>query len=438
VAHFQILYVAVFAGTAFLALTLAWVLWKQRQAFQATAVVALMLGVAGWCAAEAAVWLMPTQPLQVAMIRLVYVGASVVAVSYLVFALQIAGMRSWLVLRSILVVSFVPVLMCVLVVLNPGGLAETSYEAEVVGSYTHYVARYGPLLWVYIGVNCIVLLVSFGLVARAFVRSEGVDRAQRGLVLFGSLMPLIVIAENQLGSLRVEGLEAAAFFVTGVFYVFAIARGTVLDASGGLVTAGALAEANTTKLMLDTANVFLASEFEEAQLEAHVLYDQATRDPLTGLYNRRAMNEYLAREMGRFLRTGEPVALLMLDVDQLKEINDTLSHSAGDVALVSVADTLLMGARSIDVVCRLGGDEFVIIMSGADATAAAQRAEELCGRIKLLTAREDGRTIPLSVSIGVAAAPSHGSSSKDLMAAADRALHQAKQAGRSRVEVAEV
>jgi diguanylate cyclase (GGDEF)-like protein len=433
--RFQLLYIAVFSGTALLSLVLGWVMWRQRQAFQATAVVALMLGVAVWCAAEAALWWAPTLFLQVAMIRITYVGAAIVIAAYAVFALQIAQVTSWLTRRRIMYVCALPALLGTVSVVNPGGLVEAGYFSETLGSYTHYGVQYGPLLWAYIVVNGIIMLASCGLVARAFFRSAGVQRAQSGLVLIGSLVPLVVGVVNQLSFYPVEGLEAASCFFTGVFYVFAIARGTVVDESGRLVTAATLSEAAGVTDMLDAANVFLIGELEAAQLRERSLYEQATRDPLTGLYNRRAMNEYLAREMARFARTQEPVALLMLDVDRLKLLNDSLSHSAGDAALVAVAETLLVGARSVDVVCRFGGDEFVIIMSGADAEAAYRRAEELRERVGELAVGEQESVMPLSLSIGVAMAPADGVTAVDLMVAADRALHAAKEAGRDQVAV---
>jgi diguanylate cyclase (GGDEF)-like protein len=125
----------------------------------------------------------------------------------------------------------------------------------------------------------------------------------------------------------------------------------------------------------------------------------------------------------------------MLDVDQLKRINDSLSHAAGDEALIAVGDNLLLGARPMDTVCRLGGDEFLIIMSGADEETALARAEELRKRIDGLTVSMGDREMPISVSIGVAAAPVHGRGAAEIMAAADEALHAAKAAGRDRVEV---
>ena len=136
------------------------------------------------------------------------------------------------------------------------------------------------------------------------------------------------------------------------------------------------------------------------------------------------------------MRTGSPFALLMVDVDQLKRVNDSLSHAAGDAVLVAVSESLLVGSRAMDIVCRFGGDEFVLIMSGTDAEAALKRAEELRERAEALTVRLGDLGISISVSIGVATAPEHGTNAAQLMTAADEALHVAKESGRNRVEVA--
>lgn len=160
---------------------------------------------------------------------------------------------------------------------------------------------------------------------------------------------------------------------------------------------------------------------------------QSTRDALTGLYNRRYMEESLDRELHRAAREEQSLALLMLDLDNFKRFNDRLGHAAGDALLRSLGEYLLNQVRREDVPCRYGGEEFVVILPKASKDDAHRRAERL---------REDARAqwIPygpgVTVSIGVAAYPEDGMSARALLDAADTALYKAKAEGRDRVVAA--
>ncbi len=165
---------------------------------------------------------------------------------------------------------------------------------------------------------------------------------------------------------------------------------------------------------------------------------QSVRDPLTGLFNRRHMEEMLELELRRAVRTGTPVALLMIDIDQFKEFNDTFSHEAGDLVLREFGLLLRLQVRGGDVACRYGGEEFLLIMAETDVQSARQRAEALRERIAALQVRYRGENLrQITVSIGVAAFPAHGSSAAQMISAADAALYRAKHHGRDRVVVAE-
>ena len=168
-----------------------------------------------------------------------------------------------------------------------------------------------------------------------------------------------------------------------------------------------------------------------------VLRNQSIRDPLTGLFNRRFMEESLEREVRRSSRNKEGVALLMLDLDHFKLFNDTFGHQAGDVLLRELGDFLSQGTRRQDVACRYGGEEFLIVLSGASVDAACKRAELLREDLKQLTVRHAGQVLGrVTVSIGVSSYPDHGATVEELVHAADQALYRAKREGRDRVVVA--
>ena len=165
---------------------------------------------------------------------------------------------------------------------------------------------------------------------------------------------------------------------------------------------------------------------------------QAVRDPLTGLYNRRYMQEFLDRELHSARRKHRPVAVMMLDLDNFKRYNDHFGHSAGDAALTSVGETLIRCLRAEDVACRYGGEEFALILPECSLTHAIVRAEEIRKRLTEYRAKPDQQPdqppIPgLTVSIGVAAFDETTDRVDLLLKFADEALYQAKREGRDRV-----
>jgi len=164
---------------------------------------------------------------------------------------------------------------------------------------------------------------------------------------------------------------------------------------------------------------------------------QSVRDSLTGLFNRRHMEESLARELLRAARNHKPVAVLMLDLDHFKRFNDSFGHEAGDILLRELGSLLASQIRGGDIACRYGGEEFLIILVDADVDAAAHRAETLKEQIRNMHIHDRGRTLPqVTVSMGVAGFPAHGTSAQQIINCADRALYQAKTSGRDRVVVA--
>jgi len=167
------------------------------------------------------------------------------------------------------------------------------------------------------------------------------------------------------------------------------------------------------------------------------LREQSARDQLTGLFNRRYMEESLDRELRRASREDYTLGLLMMDLDHFKDLNDGFGHAAGDLMLRAVGGFLGSAVRGDDVACRFGGEEFVVILPRASRENTRRRAEGLRQGMKRLQPEPSGPgRASLTISIGVACAPEHGETREQLVHAADVALYRAKTLGRDRVEVA--
>lgn len=163
------------------------------------------------------------------------------------------------------------------------------------------------------------------------------------------------------------------------------------------------------------------------------LREQALCDPLTGLYNRRYLDEFFAREQARVQREGLPLALALIDLDHFKQLNDEYGHLVGDDVLKGVAQHLLGSLRSTDAVFRIGGEEFLMILPGAGPDEALARLQAICAQLagSVLATRSGERQVTLSA--GVANWPQQGRQLDELLQAADAALYEAKRAGRNRV-----
>ncbi|HEX9302856.1 MAG TPA: diguanylate cyclase [Thermoanaerobaculia bacterium] len=160
------------------------------------------------------------------------------------------------------------------------------------------------------------------------------------------------------------------------------------------------------------------------------------RDPLTGLFNRRYLEESLDRELRRAERRSLPVAILMLDVDQFKHFNETFGHEAGDLVLKEVAMLLKRNSRAEDIACRYGGEEFTLILPEMTLEHAKERAQQINEAVRQLRVLQGQQFLgPVTISVGVAIFPTDGSNARDVLRAADGALYRAKQCGRDRVEV---
>jgi len=161
---------------------------------------------------------------------------------------------------------------------------------------------------------------------------------------------------------------------------------------------------------------------------------QSIRDPLTGLLNRRYLEESLPRELELSRRENQSLAVLMIDVDHFKKFNDTYGHDAGDQALRLIGQQFLAEFRGSDIACRLGGEEFAIIMPRTDMAQAQVRAEMLCQKLRQISFAHHGAVVAnIAISVGIACCPEHGHTMAGLVDAADQALYRAKREGRDRV-----
>jgi diguanylate cyclase (GGDEF)-like protein/PAS domain S-box-containing protein len=166
------------------------------------------------------------------------------------------------------------------------------------------------------------------------------------------------------------------------------------------------------------------------------LRSQSIRDPLTGLFNRRYMEESLEREMRRAARGGHPVGIIMLDLDDFKGFNDAHGHDAGDTLLRMVGTTLQRAVRAEDIACRYGGEEFALILPDAALGEAVSRAEAIREAVRALAIEHRRQQVTgVTISAGVAVFPEHGPAGHAVLRAADAALYQAKAAGRDAVYV---
>ncbi|EDX74773.1 PAS fold family [Coleofasciculus chthonoplastes PCC 7420] len=167
------------------------------------------------------------------------------------------------------------------------------------------------------------------------------------------------------------------------------------------------------------------------------LSQQSIRDALTGLFNRRYMEESLEREIHRAQRHQRPMGIIMLDIDHFKHFNDTFGHEAGDAVLRELGIFLQRSIRASDIACRYGGEELMLILPDASLADTKQRAEQIRHDVKGLQIEYHHKLLDaIAISVGVAAFAEHGSTAQELIAAADRALYQAKAQGRDRVVTA--
>jgi diguanylate cyclase (GGDEF)-like protein len=164
------------------------------------------------------------------------------------------------------------------------------------------------------------------------------------------------------------------------------------------------------------------------------LRDQVVHDGLTGLHNRRYLEESLGREESRARRSSQPFGVMMIDIDNFKRFNDTLGHAAGDAVLRAIGQYMLSAARGEDIASRYGGEEFVLVMAPAQLGTVSERAEKLRRGVQDLEIEYEGQRVgPITISIGIGIFPDHGETGQEVLRVADAALYEAKRSGRNRV-----
>ena len=207
----------------------------------------------------------------------------------------------------------------------------------------------------------------------------------------------------------------------GVFHLREKAAGEVAEA------VGQLAKTVAEHVALAFANLRLRE----------MLRSQSIRDSLTGMFNRRYMEESLEREIRRAERSHRNVGIVMLDIDHFKGFNDTCGHDAGDALLSALGEFLRNNVRAEDIACRYGGEEFALILPDATSEMTHKRAEQILQGARCLEVAFDGAPLgPITLSLGVATYPENGPSGDLVMRAADTALYEAKKSGRNRVMLA--
>ncbi len=208
----------------------------------------------------------------------------------------------------------------------------------------------------------------------------------------------------------------------------------IVVTSAQLPTREAVVEAGYVSVALVTIAALLTTSTErQARLVAR-LEEMAAIDPLTGLVTRRVLDEAASSALSG-ANSDEGTSLILLDVDNFKTINDQLGHPAGDSVLVQLAELMVRQARGSDVVCRLGGDEIAVLLPGCSREVAVRRADTMLADVKGHAFAVEGRgeDLSVSVSLGLAHAPSDAYDLRTLYSAADAALYQAKRSGRGRV-----
>jgi len=203
--------------------------------------------------------------------------------------------------------------------------------------------------------------------------------------------------------------------------------------NGRLMVFRDITERKQVEKRLRAVNERLQNQLIEIGYLQSQLREQAIRDPLTNLFNRRYLEETLDHELERAAREGYPICIEMIDLDHFKRINDTYGHEAGDQLLKAIANTLSKETRRGDFTCRFGGEEFVIVMPNINRGVAYQRARELRRTLNSLRVEYGIYELNTTISMGIACYPKDGKSRESILRAADRAMYGAKEAGRNHI-----
>lgn len=249
----------------------------------------------------------------------------------------------------------------------------------------------------------------------------------------------LIVAENA-GWLRQPFYDVGVTQWVTFTTLFGLTSGLTYYINQGTKSALALArkeieQRKQAEQSLKATNEELHLRVCEVQRLQAELHEQAIRDPLTGLYNRRYLNDALAREYMQAKRANSTLTFVLADIDHFKFTNDNYGHQAGDEVLVQVASLLKKHVRGFDIACRYGGEEFLLVFPGTSLEFARKRAEEIQQNCAALSIEHEGRSISVMLSFGVAAYPDHGQQWEQIIVKADKALYQSKRNGRNQVTV---
>jgi diguanylate cyclase (GGDEF)-like protein len=296
--------------------------------------------------------------------------------------------------------------------------------------------RFSPRVYEIFGWLAIAFTVLAFANAATFVGLGGVVAAIGNLIFVGAaIFTLAVVFLAWRGGSRAAGWFLVAWGLLEAFTIATAIRLLMTDAqdSEGLLYYG-------LPLSMVAAAVLVALGVADRLREQRLALTEAERraqtDPLTGVLNRRSIIERLEAACSRARARGLPIALLFIDLDHFKEINDTHGHAAGDACLRAIINPIQAELRQSDVVGRYGGEEFVVILSSADAAAARPIAERILERVADVQVEGFGKPIRVTCSIGVAASDTLGVWGEHLIASADAAVYAAKRSGRNRVQIA--
>ncbi|HAJ26864.1 MAG TPA: hypothetical protein DCG53_06400 [Syntrophus sp. (in: bacteria)] len=214
----------------------------------------------------------------------------------------------------------------------------------------------------------------------------------------------------------------------------------IYDEQGAIVgTFGISRDITDRKLAEDNLRLQanrLQNQIEEINILQEQLTDQATHDTLTGLFNRRKMDQVLSQQLSDCQRLKQTFCIVILDIDQFKRINDEYGHQIGDVFLKEYGKCILESTRADDFSCRLGGDEILMAFQKMTIDGAVKKADSIRQKLGAISVQREGQQISTTVSIGIASYPTNGNSINELIAQADEALYLAKEKGRNQVVMA--
>jgi diguanylate cyclase (GGDEF)-like protein len=488
--------VLLYTSAAVAALVPAVASWRRRAVTPVAGPLTLILvGIGQWATVQALAVAVPDPAWQAAFSYAIFPGVAAVVAGFFWQSRIYAGYRAVPSRRTVLLLAVEPVLVTVVAATN--GWHQLFFTSVEPGTAGTLILHPGPLYWIHTGYSYLLMAAGTLLVVRAMLRAVAGQRRALAAFLLGGSAPsvanVITVFSGQ-ESLKVD-LTSVAFLMTAAVWWWAERDGTnsrpvpvaypqvlaalgdavvVVDPGGTVIEANPAAERllgrsmagrawrevagieltgsrHTTLTGPDGACldirvvemrspddgrragwVVVARDVTELERLRAELTEQATRDHLTGLHNRRHLTTVLDEAVG----ADGDLAVVMLDVDHFKSVNDRFGHAAGDRLLIALATEITRAAGPGATVARYGGEEFVVVLPGADGPAAVACAERLRRRCADLTLDTDQGPLCPTISAGVAwLAP--GQAADDLLRAADQALYAAKAAGRNRVTAAQ-